>query len=182
MTTTILPYTHIDGIPTFKDSDLASFYDQMVDDGTADSVFSDGTILSGDDFVRAMKDHGTVLVVIHSDGKPAGIAWINRIDETQRRAWIHFALFSNGWGAGSVALGRKMAGYFLDIKRDGAPVFEYFIGICPSSNQLAINFMLRCGGGIVGEIPMGCWNHAQQRSFPGTMIYYGREVPTDENI
>jgi RimJ/RimL family protein N-acetyltransferase len=170
----IKPYSHFDGIPTMRDSEIVAFYDKLVADGTAKIMFCDGTIPAPQNFLKVVKDPGTIFIVAYDGEKPAGISWINRIEYQHHRAWIHFALFSSHWGKGSTEIGVAMADYLLSLKRDENFAFEYFIGICPSSNQAAINYMAECGGMIVGQIPT--WDNNLKSCKPGTLIYYRRKT------
>jgi hypothetical protein len=169
----IMPYTVIDGIPSMKDSLVMSFYDQMVKDGTADLVFCDGKINDRKQFLANIKSNQTIFIIAILEGDPVGLAWINRIEK--KKAWGHFCLFSNGWGDRSVDIGKAMVRFLIGMKSDDY-LFDVFFGLFPTENKLALSFVKRCGGKIVGEIPKSLWNAKKNKSESGTLIYYERET------
>jgi hypothetical protein len=168
----VIPYAPIDGIPSMKDSMITDCYLKMVADGTADTVFRDGTISNIDQFLAHMKDPSIIFCVAERDGTRVGIAWLNRIE--RKKAWGHFCLFSNAWGNGSADIGRAMVSFLIHLKRNNEFVFDIFFGIFPSDNRKALSFVKECGGHVVGEIPHGLWNEKQGKSETGTLIYYQR--------
>ena len=55
MNITIMPYTTIDGVPTFRDSEIRDLFMQMQSRGLAETVFTAGDIRTANDFLSAMK-------------------------------------------------------------------------------------------------------------------------------
>lgn len=168
------PYASHDGIPTFRDSDIKSFYDRMVSDGTVDMVLYDGVINSTDEFLHFIKYQVPYFFVVYKDNETMGITWLNNIE--LKRAHFHFCGFSASWGESAVDIARETVDTLI-MRKDGTGdyIFNVFIGIVPSFNQRAIDFLEECGGNIVGEIPYSIWSHKNQKSMPGTLIYYVRE-------
>ena len=173
----IIPYITIDGIPTFKDSDIISFYDRMVKDGTADDVFQDGSIRSAENFLDAMKGPNNFLIVAHWQGEPAGVMLANRFQG--RFAQNHFCAFSEFWGNRDIILqcGRYGSLYMLDNLG-----LDMLMGLVPASNQRAIAAVVASGGKIIGELPKGSFNVRTGKSEPTVILSYTREGNEDENI
>lgn len=167
----LIPYMLIDGIPTFKDSEIMGFYARMEEEGTAPTVFSDGTINNALDFLAVMKSSLNMLFIIFVDGEQSGVMWLNRFEA--RFARLHFCLFSNQWGKNSIPIGTEVRRIVMNWKdKEGNYLYDLLLGIIPSSNRVAIRYVKKCGGVIQGEIP----NTAIEKgkSVSGTVIYYKR--------
>jgi hypothetical protein len=148
----IVPYTHIDGVPTFTDSDLMSFYDQMKSDGTVDDVFAQGDARNRFEFLDLVKSPGNIFHVVLSPGekKVFGVFWINRFE--MKTARMHFCVFKEFWKL-SDELIKVSAEYIYNLSANGFPLFTVLIGVTKSSATHVINYICRNGGSIVGEIP-----------------------------
>ena len=173
----IIPYITIDGVPTFKDSEIISFYNRMVKDGTADDVFQDGSIRSAENFLDAMKGPNNFLIVGHWQGEPVGVMWANRFQG--KFAQNHFCAFSEFWGNRDIILqcGRYGSLYMLDNLG-----LDMLMGLVPASNKRAIIAVIGSGGKIIGELPSGSFNVRTGESEPTVILSYTREGNEDENI
>jgi len=175
----IIPYTELDGIRSFRDSEIMSFYDRMVSDEIADLVFLEGTVKSREDFLRIMRYGNNLLYALYNGEELCGLTWLNRFEH--RSARLHFCFFGNAWGK----LSRDLAKYALRKlialqDTEGNYLWDVFIGLIPSFNKQAINFALDCGGVLVGEIPNAIWNDITKECEHGTYLYYVRSE--DENL
>ncbi len=101
----IIPYTEVDGIKTFRDSDILDLYGRMVKDGTADTVFYEGTVSTREEFLASIKNRGTLLFILKVDDKIVGFTWLNRFEN--RTAHNHFVAFSEVWGKETVEIGKE---------------------------------------------------------------------------
>ena len=173
----IIPYIHIDGVPTFKDSDIMSFYDRMVKDGTADDVFQDGSIRSAENFLDAMKGPNNFLIVGHWQCEPAGVMWANRFQS--KFAQNHFCAFSEFWGNPNILLQCGRYGSLYMLEHLG---LDMIMGLVPSYNKRAIKIVVASGGKIIGELPKGSFNIRTGKSEPTVVLSYTREGNEDENI
>jgi len=168
----VIPYTLIDGIPTFRDSEIVGFYTRMEKEGTASTVFSDGIINNARDFLAVMKSNLNMLYVIFVDDEQSGVFWLNRFEA--RFARMHWCLFSNQRGKDSIGIGVEVLRIIMNWKdRDGKYLYDMLLGIVPSSNKIAIGYCKKCGGVIQGEIPNAALENG--KSVSGTVIYYRRE-------
>jgi ribosomal protein L20 len=178
----LMPYCEVDGIQTFRDSEILGFYDRMVKAGTAETVFTDGKINNREDWLRAMKSPENFLYVVYDVDKEAvALFWLNRVEI--KKARLHYSGFFKGWKKGSVKIGRQILEILMGKKNsdnDGY-LFDMLTGLTPSSNKLAIKYMRLCGWKIIGELPFGTWNHKAQKSEPAVISYYTREAQ-DEGI
>lgn len=169
----VVPYLVSDGIPSFTDSFIGGLYNRMQEDGMADTVFYDGRINSGKDFVRFIKATVNHLSVVYADGKLAGVLWLNGFE--CRFARFHWCIFSNMWRKDIVALGKEVITIILNRKdAAGEYLLDGVVGITPSWNERAIEYLTMCGGVTCGEAPFITMKDG--RSTTGVFFYYARET------
>jgi len=168
----LIPYQLVDGIPTFRDSDIRGLFDRMVSDGSADLCCRYGeNIDDAKTFLRAMKR--SLLFVVYVDGEISGCIWLNGFEA--RWARCHWVLFSNQWGRDSEVIGRQVLQDIMNMKsEDGQYRWDVLIGFTPSANVRAVNYCRKSGGIILGEIPNVMWNKKTKESELGTIVYYVR--------
>jgi len=164
MTIKILPYMRLDGIPTFRDSELIAMFNRMVSDGTIGTVFPDGSVSTHDQFIDFIKGPNKLVLVAKVDGIPAMWAWIDMAELDMARA--HFCVFSDHWGKDSVAVGTEMTKKAKEIM--GVSIL---VGFVSSKNKKAINFAKQCGFKESGELPAG-WMDAGGEKSPTTILFY----------
>jgi len=165
----------MDGIATFTDSEIIGFYYRMVDAGAANTVFSDGQIQSGEEWLLMAKSPGSFLFVVYVGSEVVAVAWLNRVEI--RTARFHYCMFYNGWKKGSVEIGTQVLETLMGRKdSNGEYLFDMLTGLTPLSNRLAVRYLKKCNWKIVGELPFGTWNHKKQKSEPAVVSYYIREV------
>ena len=169
----IIPYATLDGIPTYKDSEIRAFYDKMVRDGVAGLIFHDGYIQDADDFLRMMKGPDVALYIAHYKGDACGVGWLTHFEPKARSCRAHFTAFSEIWGEDTVSIGREIFNQMLHMKADdGEFVFDVFLGLVPAFNVRVIKWLNKVGLVAVGEIPNILWNGKE--SVPGTLFYLTR--------
>lgn len=153
----IRPYIYIDGIPTFRNSDIKNLYRLMFRDKTVETVFYDGEVITEDQFLRHIQQPGTVLYVAEDSVRmiPVGIGWLNSFENSMARA--HFCVFSEGW-SDSLAIGKKLVQTAAEF-----PGVDTMVGVLPTENKRAIEFSKKCGAKLLGELPNGI-----------TILYYFR--------
>ena len=109
----VIPYTEIDGIPTFKDSDVKGFYDRIAKDGLVEFIFHDGYIQTSDDFLMMMKGAGAALYVAYYENDPVGVGWLTHFEAKSRSCRAHFTTFSEVWNKDTVSIGREVFNQML---------------------------------------------------------------------
>lgn len=169
----VLPYVRTDGIPSMRNSFIESLWEKMVADGVVNSVFRDGSIVCRDDFVNYVTSEAVIFCVAIENDKPAGMAWLNRIEK--RKAWVHFCVFSSHWGAPAVDVGKSLVSFLINLKSNGEFVFDVFLGLTPKDNRLAVRFIRKVGAKSLGEVKSGIWNAADGASQPAIFSCYERE-------
>ena len=168
MSITVLPYVRVDGVPTFRDSEIKGLYQIMERDRTAEIVFCNGIVKNKEDFFNYISKPETVLYVA-LDAKagdvPLGIGWINNFENRTARA--HFCIFAEGRSR-SVEAGKALvqrASKFGDL--------EMLIGMIPATNEKAIHFGQKCGATLACILPKGSCCEGFE-SGPTAVLYYLR--------
>jgi hypothetical protein len=166
MKLSINPYFHHDGIPTFRDSEIAECYDQMESDGTLESVLYDGRIRHRNDFVKYMTSPAVQFFMGTIDGNRAGFGWLSNIEPKMAR--VHFCIFSPFWGKFIHEIMNSMGRKVLEIFN-----LDILIGIIPERNIKAINYISRCNCTDLGKLPFGCIDK-EGNSLSARIFYFVR--------
>ena len=143
-----MPYTHIDGVPTFKDSDIIKIYNWMKNDKTLETVFYNvgKEKLTELFFVNFWKRRDLRMFVLFSENKVGGMIWFDRIVDST--ASIHINAFKWIWGSNSAILFRNAFCQIFDRHN-----IDVMIGQIPEINKKAIKFAERVGFEKSGIIP-----------------------------
>ena len=166
---TILPYCHLDGIPTLKDSELAALYARQEGDGGEYSRLAGG----GGQFVREVKDRSRLLYVVLVDGQAGGMLSLTHFQA--RFAFAHLVVFREFWGRKFWPLGRQAVHSVLQGRdQSGGPVWDGFVGLIPQKNRPALAYARYCGFKETGVLPFG-YIDTQNNSAPAVMLALGRE-------
>jgi hypothetical protein len=160
-------YNRYDGIPTMRDSDITALYQKTEDEGLSGIVFDDGSIRNASEFVDYVTTPAVIFFSIALRGKPFGYFWLNRIESTH--AYCHFMCFPEFWGDGrTVTVGQEAMKICLKE-------FDMIMGMLPSTNHFAINYLLKVGLHKIGTIPNLIWSESEQKPVEGTMLYITAE-------
>ena len=161
----VRPFIYVDGIPTMRDSDLATLFDKMVRDGTDKLVFYDGLIKDWIDFIEFIKNPGVMMFAVYEDENPIACGWLNNFKN--KTAEAHFCVYSEAWDR-SVEIGK-----LLIDKAMATTGVNMLVGNVPKFNQLAIDFVQNCGGFVLGELPYGSVDR-EGNFHPTVIVYYVR--------
>ena len=143
----IVPY--VGNVP---DDEIRRLYEQLCEDGLAETIFVDGTIDSAETFLATVKSPRNLVVLIYFSGHLSGFAWLNAI--AGHSAFAHFALLKSVWGAQAREFGRQVIEYWMGFSRaDGSPLIELLLGTIPAWNRRAIRYVRDIGFVSVGVIP-----------------------------
>jgi RimJ/RimL family protein N-acetyltransferase len=162
----LLPYTSIDGIPTFKDSDIVQMYHWMKKDRTLKTVFYnvDSELLTEIFFIRFWKRQDLKMFVVLSENRVAGLIWLDRIIDST--AMIHINSFKWIWGRSSVSVFRRATCEILT--KHGIDVL---IGQIPITNEKAIKFSEKVGFLKCGIIPKSLYIHLLDKKVDAFVSY-----------
>lgn len=138
----IIPYVEIDGARTVSDVYLIGVYNQLVEDGTADIVFSRGEVKTAQEFIALMKHPNNLPLFLVVDQSIKGVAWLNHLSGNY--AFGHFAFFKETWG-NTREMGEKIINYWFSFPGDNGPLLDVIVGMVPSKNPRAIKFVQKLG-------------------------------------
>lgn len=164
-----IPYTQVDGVPTFKDSEIIGLYQRIWDEGLGPTLFHDGSIKNAAHFLQLMKGSGTILhVVVEEDGHPVALWWLNRIEQTH--AYCHFCAFIELFATPDT---KKIGKDAMKICFDGMG-FKVIMGMLPSTNVIAIRYLGKVGMHVLGTVP-NLMHTESGDGVEGTILYITRE-------
>ena len=171
----VVPYLEVDGVRTFRDSELMTFYRRIMEESP--HVFGDGSIGSPHEFVREFKhnpDNQLFVPLIGND--PVGLIWFNHFQHAFAQG--HFCFFKKYWGTRIIVEStRRILGIFFRYN-SGCNVV---IGIIPSKNLPALKFVRRLGAETVGVIKLGYTDAKSGEADDAVVIQIMRGEP-NENL
>jgi len=169
----LLPYTAIDGIPTFTDSFIRGLFERMEKEDLVHRVFYDGTVSTPDQFLLTMKHGMNRLFVVEFGGEIAGFCWLNNF--TLRTAEFHFCFFENLRGQDAVDVGKSIISAMLAMEDGrGNPLFDLLFGMTAVDNTPARFWCKAMGFGYLGMLPSAAWNAELQQSVAAHYWYAER--------
>jgi len=170
----MLPYASLDGIRTYRDSEILELYERLLNEG-GEHVFRDGSVKSAVDFLCMAKGPQVAFYVAYVRGVVAGVVWLNRFQA--RFAQCSFFVFRQFWGADALGLGRHCLRELLHARdAEGRHHLDMLIGLTPADNRAAISFALRCGWKRRGLLPYGIYNAAAGISSPAVLTTATRDA------
>jgi len=172
----LIPYTTVDGIRTFKDSEIKRFYRRMENDGVAHAVFHAGDVRDDTAFLNRMKSDNVLLYIVCADNEFAGLVWLTHFED--RTCRVHFTAFSEFWGKQSVEIGRAAISQIINMKDKANTeyLFDVLQGLIPSWNTRGIKWLQEIGLETAGTIPGVLWDAGRNASVDGTLLYLTREL------
>jgi hypothetical protein len=175
MKISVTPYTRVDGVPTFTNSEVMNLYDRAVLDGVDSMLFLDGTIQSRTDWLASVTSGHSLLCVISLDGEFAGIGWLDRMEG--HSAYVGFWVFDRFRGSESVFIAQDFQKYVFNLTKSvDSYRFDILLFRIPEWNQRAKFFAEKIGCVCVGPIPNFCANYRTGVSEPGYFGYVTREM------
>lgn len=168
----LLPYIEIDGIRTFRDSEIMNLFSKTEKDGLIPVVFYEGTVQTPLDFLRMAKAQGTLFYVLTIGECHVGYVWLNRPENRTIR--LHFCVLREFW-CESVSLGKYVLDKLSNMKtKTGEYIFDLFVGWIPEWNTRASRFANACGWKSFGPVPNAIFNIKNGKSEPAFFYYYTR--------
>lgn len=156
----MIPYTEVDGVRTFKDSQILALIDRAERDGVLPAIFYGDSRYTKHDFLNKVKrSENMELHVVYVDGEQAG--WVLLDEIRWKHATGHFCTFKEFWGTHQLIEITKWV-YATLLER-----YSVLIGIVPEDNMYANRFVEKAGFTRLGEIPR--YFHNQDRDVNGIM-------------
>lgn len=161
-----MPYAQVDGRWTVSDDILLNFARKAIAEGTFWTVFYDSSIDGPEAYLRAMKQPANVPVFCFLGAEPIACAWLN--GHSGGRAFGHFLVTSSVKGH-TQECGRICLDYWFSFRVNGRQLFDVILGVIPSFNRSAIEFVKRIGLTVLGEVPKAVRIDGEPQ--PATLLY-----------
>lgn len=169
----MVPFGEVDGIRTYKDSEILELYRRVMAESGA-QMFRDRSIADGPAFLRMAKAQGTAFHVAYVRGQVAGCVWLTHFHD--RLAQVHFFIFREFWGQDASGLGQHCLRELIHKRcNDGEYWLDMLLGLTPADNRLAVRFAKKCGWKQLCELPYGTFNADTGKSSPAILSAVTRE-------
>ena len=143
MSYTMYPY---DGVGNIPDAMFHWFWDQMVEQGLAETVFYSGHVRDSYQFALLIKTQTVPTIFIDDDTqRPVCMVWLS--DAVDGRALGHFCILKEGRKY-KLEMSAEILRYWIEVLG-----VNTILGVVPSFNKPAVKFMGEMGFVILGEIP-----------------------------
>lgn len=162
----LIPYTRLDGEWTLPDHFVVSVFRQIKQEKNFELVFYEGQIRSEDDFLSMMKSPANAPVFLLRNGVAAGVAWLNGF--SANLAYGHFCFLAAD-DRDTVKMGKSIVSYWLSF-----PQLEFVMGVIPSFNRRAIEFVKKLGFKEVGDVPQMIKNTYGEDRAAAVILYLSR--------
>jgi RimJ/RimL family protein N-acetyltransferase len=161
---TIIPYTEVDGIRLFRDSQILELIDRSERDGTLSMIFYGDSKYTKHDFLEKVKaGNNCALYVAYYGEDIAGFVLLDNI--RYRHAHGHFCVYKEYWGKA------ELTEISTTLIRLLLQKYSVLIGIVPKDNTYAIRFSERTlGMKKLTEIPRYFYNDTIQDDVDGVML------------
>jgi hypothetical protein len=175
--TKLVLYRLINGIPTFKDSDLISVFERAKRERLLPLVmYNTDPEMPIQAFVRMYTiGAGRLLSLVFHDGKLAGWAWLD--DMVNRTARSHFCFFR--WvsqGKLANAIGRAMHSELFNLKFRNGTMLQVIRAEMPAFNKPGLCFLTNVGFKAVGQIPNAAYRFSTGTFYPMVYLYATKEM------
>lgn len=131
---------------------IKDYFNEMAKDNTHHTVFPAGNVQSKDQFIEFCQNPRNMNCFILSAERLGGHAWINGIEDG--RCMVHFSSLKWVRGPLVVKLGKDMIKWWFSLPdEDGNPLIYLMIGMIPSRNKRAQQFVKSLDFVKVGEVP-----------------------------
>ena len=134
----IKPCTKIDGIPSFKDSEIKNLWLRVKKEGFADNLFFDMREMNANIFLEMARDKWWLFIIYDND-EICGFTWLNNF--RGGKANVHFALFKGWRGGKGVKIIKQTCKDLLEIKSNNKYLFDILVGAIPTRNKAACLFV-----------------------------------------
>ena len=148
---TVYPFSEVDGNWTISDAELNYVFMKMQDQKLVDMVFSQDRVENVYQFIALMKAKRNIVQFVWDGKDVIAVTWINSIGDNF--AFGHFCVFKEAWGKRSEEIGALIKNYWFGLENNGKYVLDVIIGMMPTKNRIADNFVQRVGWIKIGVIP-----------------------------
>lgn len=163
----LLPYCEVDGIRTFKDSEIGYLFALIQKEDKIESLFSDGSVQSELDLISLFKRDNRKLWIVSYKDKIKGLVWLS--DFCQATACVHFVSFDTDISLLKIAQQSiRQLIYMKDINNQY--IFSVLTGVISEKNTKAIKFTEKMGLSFIGKIPNALYDYYKQTYYGGMLF------------
>jgi hypothetical protein len=175
--TKLKPYQTIDGVPSFKDSELVNLLERAKEERLFPLVmYNMDPEMSAATFLHMYKSGaGRHLWLVFYDGELAGWVWLD--DIANRTARSHFCLFR--WVSKnrfSEQIGREMFWQLFSLKFRNGATLQVIRAEMPKFNKPGLWFLENVGMRVIGEIPSGAYRFSTGKFYPMVYLYATKDM------
>jgi hypothetical protein len=183
----IVPYAVHDGVPSFKDSEIAEWFHRIKAEETLRWLFFDGSVTTAEELVRVVKAGGSFWFTVwtgrqNAEGEGegvklemAGFFWISNF--MGNSAYFHYVIYKKFWGTESRKIGRAVLNCIFGIgAADHMPMVGQLLGLTPINNVPAVRYAREAGFEMVGKIPGVYYDIYENKAVDGVLRYINREI------
>jgi hypothetical protein len=173
-------YKVVDGIPTFRDSELVHVFQKAKEERLLPLVmYNVDPETPAAAFVRMYRiGGGRMLWLVFDEGELAGWVWLD--DFANRTARSHFCLFR--WvsqARRSEEIGREMFRHLFMMRFHNERRLQVIRAEMPAFNKPGLWFLQSVGMKVVGEIPDAAYRFATDKFCPMVYLYATRDMVQD---
>lgn len=135
---TLVPYAYVDGRWSLPDSTLLKVGALAQEQGVLETVFTDGSVRTGSDFLASMQSPLNIPVLAFHGMDPCGVAWLNGCGKYY--AFGHFLFLRGQRGEIARKAGTGILEYWFSFKLGDRAMFDVILGLVPSVNERAVRY------------------------------------------
>jgi hypothetical protein len=173
------PYILIDGIPTLRNSELVTVWNKMVDDGTTQQTFLDGSVQSAEDFLHEMKNPDSINMLLTHDGVLCGLVRLNQF--RQYTAHCHVLKIGDLTGQDVVDSAKFTMNKLLHLRCSDRYMFDVLYGLVSVKNKPMLALADSMGMVVMGIIPDAVYDYWNNESCDGVFMYCTRRETNESN-
>ncbi len=169
----LIPFCRLDGSPHFSDIHLAQVFRRIVREETVSRVFYDGSIVNTSDFIRFFKNHDREIFFVEHNGREVGFFWLEKF--RHKTSFINYCFYREYWGENALHISRVSIDFLFERKDcHGEFLIDMLLGLTPSTNKLAIKFLLKNGMTVLGKMPKMLFDVKKGTNVDGVFSYKQR--------
>lgn len=171
----IIPFYGKNGAQNFSNEHLAQVFRRIVREETMKKLFYDGSVRNTTDFIRFFRDPEKEIFFVEYDSKEVGFFWLNKF--RHKSAFINYCFYKEFWGEKALKVSKQTIVFIFGRKdKDGEHRTDVLLGLTPTNNELAIQFLLKNGMTVSGKVPGFLYDAIEETTVDGIFSYLQRDT------
>lgn len=168
----LLPYCEVDGIRTFKDSEISYLFTMIQKENKVEDFFCDGSVQSGADLVSLLKSQDIVSWIIIYKEEIRGLLWLNRFRSTS--ATIQIIMLGRPQH-NTLRVAKEAMEQVMHLKdTNDNYVFSVLKGFTLAHNFKTLELAKKIGFTLVGKIPNLVYHFYDKKYYDAIISYLVR--------